>query len=545
MTRINIIIILILFGFIKAASQTPNWVWAKGGLGNAEGFNVATDNSNNVYYVGGFTDTLTFGANILVDTNGVNPIPYIVKYNSSGTVKWAKSTGGPSGGYSNSVATDKFGHVYVTGHFSSSTISFGSFVLTSNGGYDVFLVKYDTLGNVIWAKNAGGTQNDYGLGVATDATGNVFITGHYGSPTMSVGTSSLNNSGSLDIFIAKYSSSGNVLWAKSASGSSTDQSFCIATDAAGNSYITGNFGSTTLAFAPYTITVTISQDFFLTKYDPSGNVLWVKNAGGTNAVVSKYIATNSFNKIFITGYFNSPSLTIGSHTLYSTPTGEDAFIIEYDSNGNVKWAKGSAGSGDAQAYCVATDAYGNVYTTGPVVNSPVTFDTFTVQPINTAYDPLFIVKYDSTGNVTYATSLISGGDDEFGIIVDANNDLYVCSDFTPPTFTIGADNLILKGSESPYVAKLHFPTDVSVSEINNDNSNVVLFPNPFSNKLTIKSNYAEITEITIYDVASRTILQQTFSNIILLDTEQLSQGLYFYSVKTKFGQVDNGKIIKQ
>ena len=137
---------------------------------------------------------------------------------------WAQSAGGTSGDEGRSCATDASGNVIATGLFSSPTITFGTTVLTNAGGNDMFIVKYDPSGNVLWAKSAGGTSGAGGNSCTTDASGNIIATGYFTSPTITFGTTVLTNAnaGSSDIFIVKYDSGGNVLWAKSEGGTAFD-----------------------------------------------------------------------------------------------------------------------------------------------------------------------------------------------------------------------------------------------------------------------------------------------------------------------------------
>ena len=129
--------------------------------------------------------------------------------------QWAKSAGGASGSTNGqSISTDASGNVFVTGDFNVASITFGTTTLTRAGGADIFVVKYDASGNVLWAKSAGGTSSDYADGISTDASGNVLVTGSFASASITFGTTTLTNtlSNFPDIFVVKYDASGNVLW---------------------------------------------------------------------------------------------------------------------------------------------------------------------------------------------------------------------------------------------------------------------------------------------------------------------------------------------
>ena len=185
---------------------------------------------------------------------------------------WAKSAGGTSSDWGKSVATDASGNVFVCGVFESLSITFGSYTLTnaSASSGDIFLVKYDASGNVIWAKSAGGTDDDYGYSVATDASGNTFVTGRFHSPSITFGSYTLTNAsaGSGDIFLVKYDASGNVIWAKSTGGTTEDKSSSVATDARGNCFVTGGFWSSSITFGSYTLNNASAGkgDIFLAKF---------------------------------------------------------------------------------------------------------------------------------------------------------------------------------------------------------------------------------------------------------------------------------------
>src|SRR5262245_2035683 len=131
---------------------------------------------------------------------------------------WTRTGGG--GGFidsGTSMSIDQNGNIYVAGYYEDSDATFGSNLLTNAGGEDVFLVKYSPAGNVVWARSAGGTFNDRVNGIAIDAGGNVYLCGYFGSSTINFGGFTLLNANpggaTNDMFLCKYSPSGNVSWA--------------------------------------------------------------------------------------------------------------------------------------------------------------------------------------------------------------------------------------------------------------------------------------------------------------------------------------------
>jgi len=154
-------------------------------------------------------------------------------------------------------------------------------LVKGNGSYDIFIAKLDSSGNWLWAKNAGGTSTDGGSSITVDASGNSYVTGYFGSDVATFGSTTLTSSGGTDIFIVKLDSCGNWLWAKNAGGTSTDGGSGITVDASRNSYVTGHFNSSATTdgatFGNITIYgsgTVLNPDNFVTKvhipYYPAG-----------------------------------------------------------------------------------------------------------------------------------------------------------------------------------------------------------------------------------------------------------------------------------
>jgi len=463
------VIFLFFFSLFQAASQTPDWVWARSAsntvlnAGTAEGVSIAVDPSEDVYITGWYFYTVNFGPDTL--TCALNTYnPYLAKYDASGNVLWAKSAAntGTASAFGQAVCTDLFGNCYLTGYF-TGTITFGSYTLTGTGFYDVFLVKYDSSGNVLWAKSAVGNYQEFPYSVACDRWGNVFVTGQLGSSTMTFGSHTITNNNGVwnDLFLAKYDSAGNVIWAKSGTGTGGaggDTGYGVATDASGDVYVVGQFGGS-FYFGPDTLTA-VSSDIFLTKYDSSGNEVWGRRAGGAAEDAGASVATDTFGNIYITGNFRSPYLYVGFDTLINAGnSGRDAFLAKYNFSGNEIWAKDIGGTGDEWGSCVATDKSGKVYLTGgafPQFSPSLTFDTITLLPPSGSIDPMFIAGYNSAGHAFFAKALPRGGDDWNAVATSSPGCVYIGGDYLRGTdpYIIGNDTLSPTFTEDVFVAKL-------------------------------------------------------------------------------------------
>jgi len=276
--------------FLSKFDSSGNYLWARtwGGAGSGtpqeDGWGVVTDISTNVYVTGHFNFTVDFDPGPGEDnhTSNGNGDVFLSKLDPSGSFLWAKTWGGGGYDFGWDIAADSFSNVYVTGDFYFSTVDFDP---GSNedwhapiGGADIFLSKFDSSGNYLWARTWGGAGSDRGRGVAVDGSNDVFVTGYFYSSTVDFDPGFdedwHTSNGLDDIFLNKFSSLGDFLWAKTWGGSSYDDSYGVATDNSDNAYVTGNFQGT-VDFDPGpgedNHTSNGSFDAFLSKFLPDGS----------------------------------------------------------------------------------------------------------------------------------------------------------------------------------------------------------------------------------------------------------------------------------
>jgi len=432
---------------------------------------VCTDASGNSFVAGNFqSPTMTLGSITLTSAGSSFMNVFIAKYDVNGNVLWAKNAGGDFNSAVSSITTDKNGNALVTGYFGSTTLTFGNITLTNDGpygsNYDVFVVKYDSNGNVLWAKNAGGTYSgclSVGNSVSTDANGDVLVTGYF-TGAIDFSTISLSSKTGSETFLVKYDASGNILWVRQSvgTGSHENKGNAVHTDGNGNVFITGIFADSAITFGAFTITNTSVPgylDLFLAKYDASGNVLWVKGAAGKGNDQGFSVATDASGNVFITGSFDGNTLTLGSIPLTIIyPTFLNMFIAKYDANGNVLWAKNAGGYwGGCMGMSLNTESNGNIFVTGVFGSSTMMFgNTLLNNPgINSS---LFLVKYDPNGNVLCASSLKIGSSNSSlngssgGVSADMFGNAYLAGGFASDPFIVG-NTALHTTSQSVFVAK--------------------------------------------------------------------------------------------
>jgi hypothetical protein len=377
---------------------------------------------------------------------------------------WAKSAGGSDYDFANSVCTDHSGSVYMTGYFGSPSITIGSNVLTNSSGgiyHDIFFAKYDENGNVLWAKSAGGSHSDEGYACTADAYGNVYLMGYFYLDTLILDTDTLFN---YSMFLAKYDSSGNEIWARGTDAGHPARANGISVDSLGYIYLTGTF-SDTVSFDGHVL-YGLGEEMFLVKYAPNGNVSWARSAGATyNMEGGIACAADGKGNIYVTGIFENHYMYIGTDTLtnynavpcFDSIYCPDIFIARYDSSGNFIWAKSAGGNDFDGVYAITTDTSGSVLIAGSFASSSINFGTYTFNNPFQTLEYTYVAKYDSSGNVLWADAPSSTFGDNAcrSIVTDRSGNIYMTGYFDGGSITFGNITLsgISNGDADLYIVK--------------------------------------------------------------------------------------------
>ncbi len=451
-------------------AQIPHYEWGRS-IGervyNEMGQSVATDANGNAYLTGHFITKIAFDKIKLTNVKGElnNADIFVAKYNTHGQAQWAKRITGTTNEYARSIAVDASGNSYVTGHFISPTLTHGSFTISNTGSLDFFLAKFDANGNALWLRGASGEQSDSAYGVTTDNSGNAYVIGSFGSNTITFGATTLTNQSTnnalgnknTDIFVTKYDANGNVLWATAYGDSATEEGRDIRVDASGNIFICGTFGNST--FMIDTAHVKHSggfhpngnpyPDVFLAKLSPTLDAFWAKNTGGTAADVPWGIGVDNAGNSFITGSFESDTMRFGT-TKIPNQGYKDFYVAKYDMNGDFAWAKSAAGQYSDEGVSIGVDGSGNCYVTGYFESDNITFGTTTFTNASTPDSKLFLIKYDTDGNIVWARSdkAQTGVERSFEVAINGIGTLYLTGSFTSMNMVF--DNLAILNSNQSF-----------------------------------------------------------------------------------------------
>ncbi len=322
------------------------------------------------------------------------------------------------------VATDALGNSYSAAYNTGATapITFGSITLPIQPIAQMFWVKYDPAGNVLWAgstTSSNGAGNNSPTSLCADPAGNLYILGISAGPTMEIGSFTLTNpyygsSPGYQVFITKLSPTGTVLWVFTAPRISGGNITC---DSAGNIYLASYFATSTLTVGPYTLTNADpggnTYDVALIKYDPAGNLLWATSVGGTGNDEAQSATVSSTGDVYIAGDTYSPVMTIGPSVLTNaTPAISKAFIAKFSPSGVPLWGQSGGGTGMTLVTGLAHDNSGNVYIGGEFLQPSISFGAVTItRPYPNPPTPTFasfLVRYSAAGLANWSQVIASG-----------------------------------------------------------------------------------------------------------------------------------------
>ncbi len=437
--------------FLIKTDANGNVIWAKtyGGTGEDAAFSVQ-QTSDGGYIVAGYTGS--FGA-------GLDDI-ILIKTDANGNVQWAKTYGGIYSDYAYSVQQTSDGGYIVAGY----TYSFGA------GGPDIFLIKTDANGNIIWAKTYGGT-GEYARSVQQTSDGGYIVAGN----TSSFGA------GYYDIFLIKTDANGNVQWAKTYGGIYPDSATSVQQTSDGGYIVAG-----------FTYSFGAGGDIFLIKTDANGNIIWAKTYGGTNQDFARSVQQTSDGGYIVAG---------GTYSFGAG--GADVFLIKTDANGNIIWAKTYGGTDDDYVHSVQQTSDSGYIVAGYTY------------PFAVGYTDVFLIKTDANGNIG-SCSIVQN------VIPTVNT---VSPTVTTPSPSVSSVSPTVN-SASPTVTSPTFtvsePCPLSISESCQIVSGIIT---PY--KGGIKVSGSGEFEVKVYNVSGGVVKSVKGKNEVKFE---LSRGVYFVEV---------------
>ena len=315
--------------------------WVRQGGGASDGVSVATDAAGNVAIAGASPQGgLNFGGTPLAGA-GV----FYVQFSSAGSLLQARRIS--NGGFASNVTTDGIGNTYISGGF-GLTPTFGPVTLTNSGGMDLFVCKLDAAGSVQWVWRDGGPDDDVAGNVAVAGNGNLVVCGVADRSTTAAGTRISK------VYVARLSAQGTMVWSRKTASVAAGPAHAagVAYDGRGGYLVAGRFENT-VAFGTTTLTAMGTQ-LFVARYDSQGNAVWAGQAVGASSVdfsSSSAIAADASGNGYLAGFIGG-NVTFGTIAPVSGTTsgGFDTFVAKLTPGGIITASRPAVAAGFLTSY---------------------------------------------------------------------------------------------------------------------------------------------------------------------------------------------------
>jgi predicted SpoU family rRNA methylase len=526
--------------------------------------NVTTWGSTNFHFTS-FISNGTFQNNY-----SGNYDTFIMRYDANGNLIWGTYYGSSINEFSSTCALDTAGNLFVYGElgiisYSTSAVlaSPNAFKATSTG-VNVFLAKFGSNGQRLWGTYYGGNNGEKAHKIITDKTGNVYFCGRTSSAdSLSLSTSGAfqtHNNGGQDGFIAKFSGTGNRIWATYLGGTMSDIFTDMVLDAENNlvlvGHTTSSVGITTPGSAQPQFLPSSSEAALIAKFDTNGNRLWASYFAGNQLINAKVVTDQNSNIYFWNGASSSGIATPGCHQ--STGTPNDCALVKFNKNGIKIWGTYYGGNWMDVNANILIDNKGYIFITGYTYSDTVGRKIATIG----AYQEIsytmgfpgdqyhvpdgFIVKFDSMGVRQWGSYYGGLGSDKIMCsAIDNANNFYVVGE------TAGSTNMISPGCFQPVYGGSLFDGFVSkfsatelyvgLNEVKDNSFEVKLYPNPNKGLFTVELSDEQNSEkeYAIYDLLGRELFSlKSCNNLQTFNLSEYETGIYLLSIK-----IENKKLV--
>lgn len=548
--KINYILLFIPFVLF---AQDIKWAKKIGGNSTDIGYSTKMDADGNVFVGGKFSTTTDFdtGQGVNNITSNGTTDAFIAKLDPQGNLIWAKTFGGSQYDVITDIQIDDNGNVYAIGEF-WDTINFdagnNNFNLTSNGAQDIFILKLDNSGNLIWARSFGGNTYDFGKSIDLDQNGNIYTVGTFRetvdfNPGQEVYELTGQND---DIFIHKMDNDGNFIWAKKMGSNGIDRANKILIKE-NHMYLTGSFFYTVdfdTSNETYNLISLGGADIFIGKFDLSGNLVWVKQMGSDTGDSGVSLALDSNDNVFVIGYFQGtcnfdPGASNYYISAYSGNT--DIFLTKFDNAGNYTWTKRMGGSSYDTGSGIAIDNQDKIYVLADFRDNLYN----TLSNIQSAgLEDIFIAKIDQGGN--YLSTRKIGGtsyDNSYsiatnGVTLSIVGSFIGTSNFNPEPYVSPVNLYSTSNSEDVFILTLE---DASLTHPDFATETVNVYPTLVNDYVFIETKDNQKTATEIYNTLGKQMIKTELQNI---DLTAFERGIYFLKINTESGS-KTIKIIKE
>ncbi len=369
--------------FLTKLSQkdgSPIWTVSLGGKGPDISQDIAVGSDGSSVVVGTMSEEFHVG-DATMTSAGADDI-FIAKFGDDGHRIWALQIGGTDVDAAHAVAIDPAGNSYVTGVFRYK-VSFGiEEPIKSQGNGDIFLSKFSPSGEFLWTKTFGALDDDFGRDIAIDSKGNILLLAEIANQ-VDFGGGALTTNGNRDIVLAKFDENGEHIWSKSMGNNYDDIAIGLTIDPADNLIFTGSYEGTA-EFAGKELVSAGRSDILVAKFNANGDPIWSKSFGAKDEDWGNGISSDSLGNTYVTGWFRY-EVAFGE-TKLKAKGDQDAMLIKLDPKGEVLWAKSFGNKSLDMGKAVATTPDNGVVAIG-VYHLSVDLGSGALKPIVTGDKP--------------------------------------------------------------------------------------------------------------------------------------------------------------
>ncbi|MDB6139835.1 MAG: hypothetical protein JWO94_2907 [Verrucomicrobiaceae bacterium] len=432
-----------------------DWVMHAGGPKHDKTRCICTDAKGDVFIAGEFSGTSDWDGRTITSTGDLDF--FVAKLDPAGKVLWVRTGGGSKTDRGYGVACDAAGNCYVTGHFQSEDCKFdGQALPLTGGGYDIFVGKYDPEGKLQWITSGGGAGYDYGHGIMVSATGDVFVTGGVvGSAAF--GEQKLERDKASHVFCADYSSSDGALkWVKVAEGKSSSSGHGVSVDGAGNAYV-GGFSGGLGKLGGVELTNEKGSDILIAKFTPQGEVAWVQQGFGSPHAMIHEISADKDGRVWACGMYKE-ALHLEDGKVVASRGDNDLLLTCIDPAGKRVWTVAGGGPKTDYGLGVVGDGRGGCVLTGEISD---TAEILGQSLTSRGATDIYVAGIDGAGKLRWLKQ--AGGpqsDSAYTIAQDASGNLFF-SGAISATAAFDAITVTTAGAGDVYVAKLKAPATPS------------------------------------------------------------------------------------
>ncbi|MBL4670045.1 MAG: SBBP repeat-containing protein [Flavobacteriales bacterium] len=540
------------------------WATFLGGMDIEESYSTSIDKQGNTY-ISGYTGS----SNFPVVVGAIQTIKkglydaFLTKLDTTGNILWSTFYGGLGDEYGYKVIVDSDDNPYLIGYTNGNDLlisSSGVHQSISNGSYDSFILKMDSDGDFIWSTYYGGSGADFTLSADIDNNNNIVIAGYTSSTDLPLINPYQNDiAGALDAFLAKFDSTGNLVWSTYAGGANTEDVHALKIDNLNNIIITGETYSSDFptSIGAYQSNNNGNLDVFLAKYDSLGNRIFSTYFGGTSSEDAHGITTDILNNIYLVGYSSSNDFPILGNNIYQNIKnfGRDGFIAKFTPSGQPLRSTFIGGSGDEYFTSVKISSTNALYVTGYSNSLDIPIIGAAYQINNKGLTDGIYYKLDTALTPNYSTYI--GGisaDYIYDLKIDSNQLLTFAGYTSSPDFPVtpnvfqdtisGQSDAFIFQSDSIFNVVTNIPNSF-IPEVS-----VKISPNPFYDHFNIiinNYNKSNSYQLVIYNIEGKKVFSKAIlkkDGLIYLD-KNLIAGNYFLVILKELKLITSLIIIKQ